>query len=48
MADIEIAELIHEINKSDLLEMLKIDKGTNAKIMIQTVDLQTPSEIMYT
>lgn len=28
--------------------MLKIEKGTSANIMIDTIDLQTPTEIMYT
>ena len=48
MTDIEINVLISEINRSDILEMLKIEKGTSANIMIDTIDLQTPHEIMYT
>ena len=48
MTDIEINELINEINRSDLLEMLKIEKGTSANVMIDTLDLMTPTEIMYT
>lgn len=48
MTDIEINELIAEINKNDLLEMLKIEKGSSAKIMIDTIDLSTPVEILYT
>ena len=48
MTDIEINVLINEINRSDLLEMLWIEKGSSANIMIDTLDLETPSEIMYT
>ena len=48
MTDIEINELINEINRSDLLEMLKIEKGTSANVMIDTLDLMTPTDIMYT
>ncbi len=48
MTDIEINELISEINKSDILEMLKIEKGSSAKIIIETISLQTPDAIMYT
>ncbi len=39
MTDIEINVLIGEINRSDILEMLKIEKGTSANIMIDTIDL---------
>jgi len=48
MTDIEINELISEINKNDLLEMLTIEKGSTAKIMIQTLSIETPIEILYT
>mmetsp|Transcript_18743 Transcript_18743/g.21540 ORF Transcript_18743/g.21540 Transcript_18743/m.21540 type:complete len:90 (+) Transcript_18743:971-1240(+) len=48
MSDIELAELIKEINKTDLYELLKIEKGSTAKIMIETIDLTEPTEIMYT
>ena len=47
-SDIELNELIKEINKSDLYELLKIEKGSSAKIMIETLDLTEPDEIMYT
>ena len=47
MPDIEITELIAEINRSDLLEMLVVEKGSTAKMMIDTLDLHEPSEIMY-
>jgi hypothetical protein len=46
-SDIELHELIKEINKSDLYELLKIEKGSSAKIMIETLDLTEPDEIMY-
>jgi len=46
-SDIEIAELIREVNKSDLLQLLTVEKGSTAKIMIETIDLTDPSEIMY-
>jgi len=39
MTDIEINCLINEINRNDLLEMLKIEKGSSANIMIDTLDL---------
>ena len=48
MTDIEISELINEINKTDILEMLKIEKGTSAKIIIETISLETPEDILYT
>jgi hypothetical protein len=48
MGDIEINELIAEINKSDLLELLVVEKGSTAKMMIETIKLKEPDEIMYT
>ena len=48
MSDIELNELIKEINKTDLYELLKIEKGSTAKIMIEILDLKEPEEIMYT
>ena len=47
MGDIEINELIAEINKSDLLELLVVEKGSTAKMMIETIKLKEPDEIMY-
>jgi hypothetical protein len=47
MSDIEINELIAEINKNDLLQMLVVEKGTTAKMMIETISLKEPDEIMY-
>ena len=46
-SDIEIDELIREINKNDLLQLLTVEKGSTAKMMIETVDLSDPNEIMY-
>ena len=48
MGDIEINELIHEINKNDLLQLLVVEKGSTAKMMIETIKLKEPDEIMYT
>ena len=47
MSDIEINELISEINKTDLLQLLIVEKGSTAKMMIETIDLTEPAEIMY-
>lgn len=46
--DIEISEMIHEINKTDILNLLIVEKGSTAKMMIQTLDLHEPPELMYT
>ena len=48
MGDIEINELIHEINKNDLLQLLVVEKGSTAKMMIETIKLKEPDEIIYT
>lgn len=47
MSDIEINELIAEINKTDLLQLLIVEKGSTAKMIIETIDLKEPEEIMY-
>mmetsp|Transcript_18820 Transcript_18820/g.17975 ORF Transcript_18820/g.17975 Transcript_18820/m.17975 type:complete len:161 (+) Transcript_18820:619-1101(+) len=47
MSDIEINELIAEINKTDLLNLLVVEKGSTAKMMIETISLVEPPEIMY-
>ena len=47
MSDIELNELIHEINKTDMLQLLTVEKGSSAKMMIETLDLHEPEEIMY-
>ena len=47
MSDIEISELIREINKTDLLQLLTVEKGSVARMMIDTIDLTDPHEIMY-
>ena len=46
--DIELDTLIKEMNYNDLLALLTVEKGSTAKIMITTVDLHEPHEIMYT
>lgn len=46
--DIEINELINEINRQDILNLLIVEKGSTAKMMIQTITLKEPPEIMYT
>ena len=45
--DIEISELIREVNKSDLLQLLTVEKGSVARMMIENIDLTEPPEIMY-
>jgi hypothetical protein len=47
MTDIEITELISEINRNDILDLLIVEKGSTAKMMILTLDLTEPPEIMY-
>lgn len=46
--DLEINEMIKEINRTDILNLLIVEKGSTAKMMIQTIDLKEPPEIMYT
>jgi hypothetical protein len=46
--DIEINELVAEINYTDILDLLIVEKGSTAKMMIQTLKLIEPPEIMYT
>ena len=46
-SDIEINEIINEINRNDILDLLIVEKGSTAKMMIQTLDLTEPPEIMY-
>lgn len=46
-SDIEIDELVNEINRRDLLTLLTVEKGSIAKMMIDTLDLTEPPEIMY-
>lgn len=41
-SDIEISELIRQINKNDLLQLLTVEKGSVAKIMIDIIDLAEP------
>lgn len=46
--DLEITEMIAEINRTDILNLLIVEKGSTAKMMIQTINLTEPPEIMYT
>ena len=48
MSDNEINELIAEINKTDLLELLVVEKGSTAKLTVETISLKELDEIMYT
>lgn len=45
--DIEINELINEVNHNDILDLLIVEKGSTAKMMMQTLTLKEPKEIMY-
>ena len=47
MSDIELNELVAEVNKNDLLQMLMVEKGSTAKMIIETIKLDEPEEIMY-
>lgn len=40
--------MIREVNRQDILNLLIVEKGSTAKMMIQTLDLTEPPEIMYT
>ena len=46
-SDIDINEMINELNRNDILDLLIVEKGPTAKMMIQTLDLTEPPEIMY-
>ena len=48
MNDIEMDTLIKEINHTDLLALLTVEKGSTAKMMMETLNLHEPHEIMYT
>jgi hypothetical protein len=37
LTDNEIKELVYEINKKELIEMLTIEKGSTAKVMIEKI-----------
>jgi hypothetical protein len=36
------------VNKKEILELLIAEKGNAGKIMIETVDLKEPSDLLYT
>jgi G3E family GTPase len=44
----EINNLSKEINKVDLLDLLIAEKGKAAKIMIETIPIAEPAELLYT
>lgn len=39
--------MIHEVNHNDILDLLIVEKGSTAKMMMQTLTLKEPAEIMY-
>lgn len=45
--DIEINQLIGQMNKTEIEELLTAVKGNSAKIIIMTIDLTEPPEILY-
>ena len=47
LTDQEIAELGHEENKRELCELLTIEKGNAAKIMIETISIHEPHDFEY-
>lgn len=47
MNDPEIKVLAEEMNKQELLDLLIIEKGNAAKIMIETFEIKEPKEIIY-
>jgi hypothetical protein len=48
MTDQELSNLAIEVNKTDVLDLLMAEKGKAAKIMIETIDIREPSELLYT
>ena len=40
--------MIKEVNFNDLLALLTVEKGSTAKVMIETINMHEPPEIMYT
>ena len=47
VTDQEIKNMGLEVNKNDLLDLLIIEKGNAAKIMIDDINLEEPKEIIY-
>lgn len=39
--------MINEVNHNDILDLLLVEKGSTAKMMMQTLTLKEPAEIMY-
>jgi hypothetical protein len=40
--------LAAEVNKKEILELLVAEKGNAGKIMIETIEIKEPSELLYT
>ncbi len=47
MTNQEIENLAKELNKTELLDLLIIEKGNAAKIMIEDFDIKEPAELVY-
>eukprot|EP00825_Cyclidium_porcatum_P022956 TRINITY_DN2523_c0_g1_i1.p1 TRINITY_DN2523_c0_g1~~TRINITY_DN2523_c0_g1_i1.p1 ORF type:complete len:419 (-),score=83.94 TRINITY_DN2523_c0_g1_i1:365-1621(-) len=47
VTDLEINELATEINKQELLDLLVIEKGNAAKIMLESISIKEPEAIIY-
>lgn len=47
MTDIEITQLITEMNKAEIEELLTAVKGNAAKIIILTIEIKEPEDIVY-
>jgi len=47
MTDLEINELSYEINRKDLHQGLKKEKGSTADVMIEYLEIQEPAETQY-
>lgn len=48
MTDQEINNLAVEVNKKEILDLLTAEKGNAAKIMIETLKIKEPGELLYT
>lgn len=47
LTDNELTEMGKQINKKELIELLTIEKGSTAKIMVDTMSIKEPNEIQY-
>ena len=48
LTDQEINNLAYEVNKKEILELLIAEKGNAGKIMIETIEIKEPSDLVYT